>query len=151
MNAPNDSAPSGPLLTERATFPLWTREKVRYADTDRQGHVNNAVFSTFLESGRVPFLYDPENPLSPPGCAFVIARLVLDFRAEITWPSIVDIGTVVLKIGRSSFTLGQSIFVGESCVAAAETVIVLVDETTRRSTPMPETLRARLSAHAPRG
>ncbi len=33
-------------------FPLRTSDKVRYGDTDRQGHVNNAVFSTFLETGR---------------------------------------------------------------------------------------------------
>ena len=33
-------------------FPLRTRDKLRYADTDRQGHVNNAVFATFLETGR---------------------------------------------------------------------------------------------------
>lgn len=32
-------------------FPLRTYDKIRYADTDQQGHVNNAVFATFLETG----------------------------------------------------------------------------------------------------
>lgn len=28
-----------------ADFPFQTFDKVRYADTDRQGHVNNAAFA----------------------------------------------------------------------------------------------------------
>jgi acyl-CoA thioester hydrolase len=62
-------------------FPFRTYDKVRYADTDRQGHVNNAAFATYCETGRVEFLFDPQQPLYPPGAAFVIARLALDFRA----------------------------------------------------------------------
>jgi acyl-CoA thioester hydrolase len=95
------------------------------------------VFASFCETGRVTFLFDPERPLHPPGAAFVIARLVLDFRAEIRWPGTVDIGTRVEQIGRSSFTLKQALFQGERLVATAETVIVLMDEETRRSTPLP--------------
>ncbi len=133
-------------LTDRANFRLWAEDKLRYADTDRQGHINNAVFATFLETGRVGFLYDPAAPLAPPGCEFVIAKLTVDFRTELRWPGMVDIGTVVLALGRSSITMGQGIFAGDTCAATAETVIVLTDATTRRSTPLPETLRARLAA-----
>ncbi|MEZ4770204.1 MAG: thioesterase family protein [Caldilineales bacterium] len=118
-------------------FPHHTYDKVRYPDTDRQGHVNNAAFATFCETGRVSFLFDPERPLYPPGAAFVIARLVLDFRGEIRWPGTVQIGTRVARIGRSSLALEQALFQNERLVATAETVIVLMDEETRRSTPLP--------------
>jgi len=64
-------------------FPLKTYDKVRYADTDRQGHVNNSVFSTFLETGRVEILYDRERPLLAEGDSFVIASLQVSFLAEI--------------------------------------------------------------------
>jgi acyl-CoA thioester hydrolase len=134
-----------PALTERATFRLWTHDKLRYADTDRQGHVNNAKFATFLESGRVAFLYDPAAPLAPAGCEFVIARLAIDFRAELRWPGTVDIGSVIVAVGRSSLTVGQGLFVGDGCAATAESVIVLTDATTRRSTAIPPALRARLA------
>lgn len=132
-------------------YPHWTRDVVRYADTDRQGHVNNAVFSVFLESGRVSILYDPKDPMAPDGASFVIARLVLDFRAEMRWPGDVAIGTAVTRVGRSSMTLNQGIFVGEACVATAETVIVLMDDTTRKSRSFPESMRERLERLAPRG
>ena len=133
-----------PPLTERATFPLWARDIARYRDTDRQGHLNNAVFSTFLETGRVAFLVNREEALAPPGCGFVIARLELDFRAEMHWGGEVEICTVVLRVGRSSFLLGQAIFQDGGCTATAHTTLVMMDETTRRSAAMPETLRARL-------
>jgi acyl-CoA thioester hydrolase len=50
-----------------AQFPLHAYDKLRYADTDRQGHVNNAVFATALETGRVELLHDPSLPLAEPG------------------------------------------------------------------------------------
>lgn len=133
--------PDPSCFTERARFESWTRETCRYGDTDRQGHVNNAVFSTFCESGRVALLADGSDTPGPPGCAFVIVRLALDFRAELLWGDVVDIGTTVLRVGRSSLTLGQGLFRGEQCVATAESVLVLIDEATRRATPLPKALR----------
>jgi acyl-CoA thioester hydrolase len=119
-----------------ADFPLKTFDKVRYADTDRQGHVNNALFSTFLETGRVEVLYNPKFPILAEGSSFVIASLRLDFINEITWPGQVDIGTGILKVGNSSITISQRLFQNDQCVASAETVIVQVDHSTRRSSPL---------------
>jgi len=125
-------------------FPTQTTDKIRYADTDRQGHVNNALFATFLETGRVEILYDPDTPLAADGAEFVIARLVLDFLGEIRWPGAVTVGTGVSKVGSSSLTLFQAIYQGEVCVAHAETVIVQVDTESRRASPLSESARTRL-------
>ena len=135
-------------LTDRRRFTFWCEERARYGDTDRQGHVNNAVFATFCESGRVGLFHSQETPFAPPGTEFVIARLTLDFRAEILWRERIEIGTVVLGLGRSSFTLGQGLFRGDVCVATAESILVLMDLETRRATPLPPRLRARLAALA---
>ena len=80
-------------------------DKLRYGDTDRQGHVNNAVFATFMETGRVELIYDPQNPLLEEGFSFVLAKLDIDYLAEVLWPGTVDIGTRVVKVGRSSVTM----------------------------------------------
>lgn len=137
----NEQAPALPPATERSSYAIWERVTLRYADTDRQGHVNNAVFATFCESGRVAFLYDEKLNLHGAGKNFVIARLELDFRAELYYPGLVEIGTRVLSIGRSSFRLGQGIFKGEACAATSESAMVLMDEATRRSTPLTPQLR----------
>lgn len=140
------------LLLNYQDFPLKTFDKLRYADTDRQGHINNAVFSTFLETGRVEVLYNPTLPILRDGASFVIVSLKLDFLKEIIWPGQVEIGTGLLKIGNSSMTLFQKLFQNGACVAEAETVIVQVEDVTRQSTPLSEqarqTLRGWLLEHA---
>ena len=137
-------------LMRHDTFRFWTREKIRYADTDRQGHVNNTVFATFCEAGRVALFYESGEALAPEGGEFVIVRLELDFRAEMRWPGQAEIGTTVLETGSSSFRLGQGIFCGDSCAATAETVIVLLDSAARRAMPLPEPTRSGLLARAGR-
>lgn len=127
-----------------SAYPSWATETIRYGDTDRQGHVNNAVFATLLETGRVHILYSPDRPILEPAGAFVIARLVLDFKAELNWPGEAHIGTRVRSIGRSSVRLEQAIFQKETCAALAETVIVLTDERTRKSRPLSDLAIARL-------
>ena len=126
-------------------FPIRTYDKVRYADTDRQGHVNNAVFSSFLETGRVEFLYDPEIQDRASGNSFVIASLKLDFLQELNWPGEVHIGTGLTRIGNSSMVIFQRLFQHEKCVAEAETVIVQVDPQTRKSAPFSPMLKNALS------
>lgn len=130
-------------------FPLRAQDKLRYGDTDRQGHINNAVFSTFLETGRVELIYDRSRQLVEPGTAFVIARLEMDFRAELLWPGEVEIGTRVASVGRSSVQLDQAIFQGERCVASGTTVMVQMDEATRKSRPFSDAFRERLLALMP--
>ena len=128
--------------TERASYAIWAHDKLRFSDTDLQGHVNNAVFATFCETGRVAFLYDEQLNLRGPGASFVIARLEIDYRAELFYPGQVDIGTRVLRIGQTSFRVGQGIFEGTSCAATAESVLVLMDDTTRKPKPLTPQLRA---------
>lgn len=127
-------------------FPRHATDKLRYADTDRQGHVNNATFSTFLETGRVEILYDPARPLADDEAEFVIASLQLEFRGEIHWPGTVTIGTGVARTGSSSLTLSQAVYQDARCVALAETVIVQIDRTTRKASPLSEQARERLAA-----
>ncbi|MEH0072540.1 thioesterase family protein [Pannonibacter sp. Pt2-lr] len=107
-------------LPSLSDYPLHSEDKLRYRDTDRQGHVNNAVFATFLETGRVEVLYGAgklQQSLADDGAAFVIARLELDFLAEVTWPGTVVTGTRVKAVGRSSITLEQAVFQNGACVA----------------------------------
>ncbi len=134
-------------LQDPNQFKLWTTDVLRYADTDRQGHVNNAVFSVFLESGRVAILYDPNQPLAPTNGEFVIVNLALNFIAELHWPGEVRIGTAVTRLGNSSFSLGQGIFVGEQCVATGATTMVLINQTERTSMPLTEKIRVILGQY----
>ncbi len=102
--------------------------------------------TTFLETGRVDLIEG--RSWRDGGASFVIAHLAMDYVAEVFWPGTVDIGTSVLKIGRSSFTLSQAVFQSGRLVATAETVMVYVDNSTHRSTPLPDAARTDFAAQA---
>ena len=127
-------------------FPLISTDKLRYGDTDRQGHVNNAVFMTFLETGRVEVLHRPNSPIYDDNAEFVLVNVNLNLQGEIRWPGEVQIGTAVSKIGNSSITFYQQVFQNEICVASAESVVVQMNTTTRKSQALSETARTSLSA-----
>lgn len=128
-------------------FPFQTFDKIRYSDTDRQGHVNNAVFATFLETGRVEFLYDPARPLFAKDTSFVIVNLNLKLHSEINWPGKIDIGTGVIKLGSSSIHLLQGLFQAGREVATAQTVIVQIHDEARKSHPLSAQTKAFLEQH----
>lgn len=134
----SDTKRSTVSSTERDFYKLWTPVTLRYGDTDRQGHINNAAYCTFFESGRVAFLCHEHGTIADEGYAFVIAKLSLDFFKEMNFPGTVEVGTRVNQIGKSSFTCGQALFKDGECCSTAESIIVLTDENTRRSAPMPE-------------
>ena len=80
----------------------------------------------------------------------MLANFLLNFRAEIYWPSEVRIGTTVSRVGNSSVTFSQALFVGDNCAATAQTVLVLIDDATRKSRSIPEQTRQELDKWRPR-
>ncbi len=131
-------------LPPLSDFPVKTYDKLRYGDTDRQGHVNNAVFATMYETGRVDLLESHGGGLLLPDVSFVIARICIDYRGEIFWPGTVEIGSAVKAVGNTSITFTQALFQNGTCVSTAESVVVQVDKHTRRPAPLSENVRARL-------
>src|SRR3954462_8590368 len=132
------------VLPQLSQFPGRTHDIIRFGDLDPQGHVNNTVFATFFETGRVAFLREPGNALSPPGTTSVLARLDINFLKELHWPGAVEIGTGVAEIGRSSFTFLQAIFYEGACAATGRATMVMIDAATRKAKPLPEEVVERL-------
>ena len=127
-------------------FPTRSYDKLRYGDTDRQGHVNNAVFASLAETGRVEVLQIAQTgALSDDEGEFVLARLEIDFVGEIRWPGTVEIGTGVDRVGTSSVTLAQGFFQDGVRVGASRSVVVQIDAATRASRPLSDAARERLA------
>jgi len=125
-------------------FPFVTFDKVRYGDTDRQGHVNNAVFASFFETGRVEMLYQPSHQFLSDDCSFVVAKTTLELLSEIHWPGQVDIGTGIVRIGNSSLVIVANLYQHGQLVATSETIVVQVSNTTKKSSPISEATRNKL-------
>src|SRR3954447_4916917 len=103
VNAPA-RAPSEPLLDN---YPFRLTDNVRFADLDPNGHVNNAVYATYFETGRVTLVKDKSRGLVPDGASWMMVRLDIHFRAELRWPGTIELGTGVAKLGRTSTTYEQ--------------------------------------------
>ncbi len=126
-------------LTKRERFSYFHREQIRFSDTDMLGHVNNVAYAAIVESGRIAYLRSVVS-----GLYTVMARIEIDYRAELHYPAEIDVGCTVLRVGRSSIVMGNGVFHGDLCGAAAVTTLVLIDKETRRSTPIPDEVRAKL-------
>ena len=115
-------------LKKRIVYASWTRSTIRYSDLDPNGHVNNGAINAFFEDGRVCFRNEHMLRLGEDILTgFALVKFSVDYLAPLFFPGSVDIGTVVIRIGKSSFNLGQGIFDGEKCVAIAEVVTVFFD------------------------
>jgi acyl-CoA thioester hydrolase len=137
VNAPTHLN-STPML---ADFPYRLTDNVRFADLDPNQHVNNAVYATYFETGRVTLVKDRSNGLMPPGLSWMLVRLDIHFRAELKWPGIVELGLGVSKLGRTSLTFDQVVFSEGTCIASAQSVTVLIDEATRKPTPVTQEIK----------
>ena len=103
MNAPS-RLDSTPLLED---FPFRVTDNVRFADLDPNQHVNNAVYATYFETGRVTLMKDRSYGLMPDGVTWIMVRLDMHFRAELRWPGTIEMGLGVAKFGRTSVTFDQ--------------------------------------------
>ena len=131
-----------PDLTSRATYAYWYAEKLRFSDTDMIGHVNNVAFAALMESGRVNYTRSGVIQHLPDDVLVVMRRIELDYRAELHWPAEIDIGSVLLRIGKSSFAIGNGLFHGDLCAATSVTTLVVIGRETRRAAPIPQATRA---------
>jgi acyl-CoA thioester hydrolase len=118
------------------------RETVRFRDVDAMGHVNNAVFATYIEQARIAFL-------SPNGAKveeMILARLEIDFRSPAEVGETIEITVTPTRIGTKSFDLEYVLRAGDRVVAEAKTVLVAYDYEHSRPVEIPERWKEQLAA-----
>jgi acyl-CoA thioester hydrolase len=128
-----------------ADFPHQVRDIVRFRDMDAQRHVNNAVYSTYFETGRVAMFRQPDLSIGAANATFVLARAEIDFLRELHWPGDLIVGTALKRFGKRSFVVAQAVFQGETCIATGDFTMVTLNKETREPIPLPPEVIARLS------
>jgi acyl-CoA thioester hydrolase len=124
-------------------FDFVHREAVRFRDLDGMGHVNNAVFMTYMETARLNYFRSlglGDNPLE----GMILARAEVDFRSPIELGEQVEVGVRTGRIGTKSFDLEQEIRADGRIAAEGKFVLVAYDYTTGRSLEIPDSMRERL-------
>ncbi len=123
---------------------------VRYGDLDPQGHLNNAMYLTYFETGRIK--YWAHLGLFKPGDSFLnIGMIMAD--AHVTFKSAVEYGTSV-KVGVRISRLGNKSMTSEYVIVDADTgeelatgssVLVAYDYRVGKTIPIPDVMRENIT------
>jgi acyl-CoA thioester hydrolase len=110
------------------------------------GHVNNAVYLTYLEIARFAYWKAAEIGRLEGDISYIIARVEIDFRASAVPGDVIDVAISVRAIGRSSFTMEYEIRDREGqVIVTARSVQVAYDYAAKQSVPVPDAIRARIA------
>lgn len=134
-------------VSERAAlgaYPFVTVHPIRYGDLDPNNHVNNAAIATYLEIGRTEFFDREGIRLTGEGRGISLVHLEIEYHREILYPGFVQIAAGIRRIGASSITFDQAVFVGGERYVSGSSTTAQIDLKLRRSTPWNEAQRAKL-------
>jgi acyl-CoA thioester hydrolase len=129
-------------------FDFVHREHVRFRDLDAMGHVNNAVFATYIEQARIEYLRRLGLLNGPVYMGMILARLEIDFLAPGDPEGEVEIGVRPARAGNKSFELDYELRQGDRLIARATTVLVAYDYEQAQSIPLPMQWREQLAVPA---
>lgn len=127
-------------LFTRDEMKIWVRVPVRWSDMDAYGHVNNAKYMTYFEAARINIFTRMAEDGNWQGAAHgpVLGSVTCNFRREVRYPAVIDIGTRVAKISRRSFHFEHALFLEgtDTLVADGRSAVVWLDRATGKSTEL---------------
>jgi acyl-CoA thioester hydrolase len=121
-------------------------ERVRFRDLDPMGHVNNAVFLTYLEQARVALFSELDVATGLEEMNMIVARVEIDFKAPVRLGQEVEISVRASRFGTKSFDLDYELRVEGELVAEAKSVQVAYDYDRREPVAVPAAWREKLTA-----
>ena len=129
-------------IVKRSDFKSFFDMKTRWKDMDALGHINNATFLTYLESGRIELVkkWDFKKP------PFIQASTKIDYLRQLSHPASLQIGQKISRVGHKSFDILTGIFEEgeEKPVAQAVTTLVGFDYESQKTVSVPEVIRQAL-------
>ncbi|SFR40042.1 acyl-CoA thioester hydrolase [Marinobacter gudaonensis] len=117
---------------------------LRWGDMDAYGHANNTVYFRFFEEARIVWLASLELGASEQPTGPVIIKTSATFLKELNHPATVEVKTFADKAGNTSLDTYHLMTDADTGEVYAEgyAKIVWFDRRTRKSAPLPDSLRA---------
>jgi acyl-CoA thioester hydrolase len=129
-------------------FGFSISQQVVLRDLDGFDHVNNAVYLTFVENGRVAYLKEIVGAVTREQIRNIMAGVTLDFRAPLSYGDTVEIAVRTETIGNKSFRLVYRLVRGDGEVAAeATSTQVMFDFDAGHAIAVPDDWRRAIEAH----
>ncbi|AEI14088.1 4-hydroxybenzoyl-CoA thioesterase [Flexistipes sinusarabici DSM 4947] len=112
--------------------------KVRFADLDAYGHVNNATFFTYLETARTNTFLSTFNNLMEKGILLIVVKTECSYLKPITLIDRVFVEFGITSKGKTSFVIDYEINNGKSVTfATASTTMVCLDKNSGKTVKVP--------------
>jgi acyl-CoA thioester hydrolase len=126
-----------------------TKVTPSFGDIDGMKHVNNNRILEWFELGGLDIYryFTPDLDLDFENWKLIMVRKEADFVGQLRFGEDVEIRTYLLKIGNSSFTVGNEVWQSNELKAKGKTVIVHFDYVTHKSVPIPDDVRKKLEEH----
>lgn len=126
--------------------------QVRWGDLDALGHVNNAVYLTYLEQARITYMNERQLwDGSDGGLGVIMARVAIDYKLPLIATDEVHVFSRCSRLGNRSFDIEQQIIRirdGQQAISAqGSTVGVAYDYRIGQSAPIPAGWRERIKAY----
>lgn len=119
----------------------------RFAETDALGHINNCVLPQWFEQARTPIFEIFVPGLDIKHWKLILAKIEVEFVAELFYGTNVEIRTYIERIGNSSVQVYQEAWQNGKVCAKGRAVQVHFDHQIKKSQPIPDAIRAQLSQH----
>lgn len=126
-------------------------QEVTFRDLDVFGHVNNAVYLTYVENARLGYLRAAVGVESVADLGVIVARVSLDFRSGASLRERLEVGARTTRVGRKSFELEHEVRGPDGrLVAEASTTLVTFDYERDETMPVPLEWRRAIEAYEAR-
>ena len=107
-----------------SVFPFHYELQTRWKDMDSFGHVNNAVFLSYIEDARITFF--KRWNLCDEKRSIIMASAKIDYIRQIDHPSQLIVGERISRIGRKSFDIESAVFIKDEADAVATSMVTCV-------------------------
>lgn len=129
-------------------FPHETKIEVAFRDIDAMGHVNNAVYLSYLETARIKFMMALHEVPDLQQLPIILAEMRIRYQAPALFGAVLTVGSGVSRLGNKSFDMAHEIVGGNGrVIAVARSILVTYNYTIRQTIPIPDGLRHQLAAY----
>lgn len=137
-----------PTVPSATLFKVKVDVPVRWGDMDALGHVNNARYLTFFETGRIAYFesLSPDKRAAIEGATPVLAHVDVDYLKPVEYPATLQVCVRVVRVGNTSLEWEHLVLdkaTGEA-VAFGKAVLVSFDFAKKTKAPLPESVRKKI-------
>ena len=127
-------------------FPFTTNEKARFRDIDAFGHVNNAVYLTYLETARFDFFMQVFEPEAPNQLPVILGEVTCRYLAPGQFQDSLVVGMGVEAFGRKSFTIRAQVDTVEGRqLAISKATVVMYDYSAETTFLIPDWVKIKVN------